>query len=36
MDALLADPIGTDAVSAKLRAMLGIAALVQESGTAVT
>ncbi len=36
VDAVLADPEGIDAVSPKLRALLGIAALVQQGGTAVT
>ena len=36
VDAVLADPGGTDAVSPKLRSLLAIAALVQRSGTEVT
>lgn len=36
VDAVLADPVGTQAVSPKLRALLVIAAQVQQSGTAVT
>lgn len=36
VDAVLVDPEGTEAVSPKLRSLLRIAALVQQSGTAVT
>jgi uncharacterized peroxidase-related enzyme len=36
VDAVLADPVGTEAVSPKLRALLQIAALVQQGGKAVT
>ena len=36
MEAVLADPEGTEAISSRLRSLLRIAALVQQSGTAVT